>query len=84
MYRGTVVKGVVIPEAGVMLQEGLKVRIEPIESELVASRHFQPVVRWAGPLGEIDRLIRETQQLRGVVSSDINRPTVGTTLPRGI
>lgn len=74
MYRGTVVKGVVIPEAGVMLHEGLKVCIEPIELEPVASRHFQPVVGWAGPLGELDRLIRETQQLRDADLVQQNQP----------
>lgn len=64
MYKGTVVKGVVVPEAGVMLQEGSEVRIEPIEVEQAASRHFRPVGEWAGPLGEIDRLIHEAQELR--------------------
>lgn len=64
MYKGTVVKGVVVPEVGVMLREGSEVRIEPIEVERAVSRHFQPVGEWAGPLGEMDRLIRESQDLR--------------------
>ncbi len=64
MYKGMVVKGVVVPEVGVMLREGSEVRIEPIEMEQAVSRHFRPVGEWVGPLGEIDRLIRESQDLR--------------------
>jgi hypothetical protein len=36
MYRGRIKNGVVVLEAGVRLQEGMDVRVEPVEAERTA------------------------------------------------
>ena len=66
VYQGTVVKGVIVPDRPGALREGTRVRIEPlgVETGSETRQHFHPVGEWEGPPGELDRLLKEVQELR--------------------
>lgn len=52
-------------EGGVVLPEGASVRVEASEPQASpAPRHFHPSGSWDGPPGELDRLLKEVQDLR--------------------
>lgn len=69
-YRGKVKDGVVVLEAGVVLPEGASVRVEAAEpAPPSAPRHFHPSGTWDGPPGELDRLLKDVQDMRNAEPS---------------
>jgi len=73
VYNGTVKGGVVIPDPSVKLPEGVRVRIEAIESANTpkpSPSRLHPVGEWDGPPGELERLLDEVQQMRDAELTD--------------
>jgi hypothetical protein len=69
-YRGHIKNGVVIFPQPLPLADGTEVEVLPLQASAPTPRPGNPDtilkhnIRWAGPPEELDRLLREVQQMR--------------------
>ena len=63
IYRGTIKNGVVVFEGAAPFEEGTPVHVAPARAA-EGEQSLRPVGALDGPPGELDRLLREVQQMR--------------------